>query len=178
MTEPQDPQSSQPPYPGPPAQPYRPPFPQQTDPNVRPGSVTAAAWIAIALSALGLAGSLALASVTTRAVQYVIDRPADFDLRSSDLPAAGDISATLNAFAFLFIVASIVGIVAAAATLKRQGWARIMLVVMSALTALVAIPFSLAVIGILWLAGSITVMVLLFTGNANAWFRNGVGPRL
>lgn len=186
MTEPQNPQSGLPPYPGPPAPPYgsaAPPAPPygaptypsgsqpQGDPNVRPGAVTAAAWITITLSVLSLISFLGLLSVTSRAVDYVFEHPDEFDLQTTDLPDAADVSSALSVFAVIFIIVSAIGILVAFATLKRHGWARIVLVILSTFTALVSILFSLALVGIPWLAGSITVIVLLFTHRSNVWFR-------
>lgn len=155
---------------------YQPGYLPKTDPNVRPGTVTAAVWISIVLSVLGLLASLVLMAVTSRAVDYVIGHPGEFDVQSSDLPAAGDLRSTLIATAIILVIASAIAILAAFATLKRQGWARITLVVMSVLAALVSIPFSIGLVGLPWLAGSIAVIVLLFTGGANTWFR-GSGTR-
>ena len=165
-------------YPGPQPPQYgapthQPGFQPQGDPNARPGTVTAAAWIAIVLSILGLLGSLGVMAATSSAVDYVIEHPEEFDVQSSDMPAAGDIRSVLTVFAAIFIVASVIAILTAFATLKRQGWGRILLVVMSTLAALVSILFSLVLIGLPWLAGSIAVIVLLFTNRANAWFRGG-----
>lgn len=178
MTEPHDPQQSLPPYPGPPpAAPYggppayQPGIVPQGDPNARPGSVTAAAWISIALSATGLIFSLVVISLTSRMVNYVIDHPEDFDVQSSDLPTADDLRSALTGIAVFSIVASVIAIVVALATLKRQSWARIALTVLSALTAMVSIPLSLGLVGLPWLAGSIAVIVLLFTHRSNTWFR-------
>lgn len=181
MTEPQDRQNNLPTYPGPPAAPpgspsYQPGFVPPGDPNARPGTVTAAAWITIGLSVLGLLGSLALMSVTSRAVDYVIEHPDEFDVQSSDLPAAGELRSVLTSIAVVFIVAAALAIIAAIGTLKRQSWARISLVILSAFAALISIPFSLGVIGLPWLAGTIAVIVLLFTNRANIWFR-GSGAR-
>lgn len=177
MTEPQDPQSNLPPYPGPPAPPHGSPgyesgFSPQGNPNVRPGTVTAAAWIAIGLSVLGLLGSLALMSLTSPAVDYVIEHPDEFEVQSSDLPAAADLRSVLIGFAVVLIVASALAIVAALGTLKRQAWGRISLVILSVFAALISIPFSLGLIGLPWLGGSIAVIVLLFTNHANTWFRS------
>lgn len=183
MTEPQDPQPNLPPYPGPPAAPYGSPTYQSAftplgDPNVRPGTVTAAGWITIALSTLSLLGSLLIFAATSRAVDYVVDHPDDFDLQPSDLPAAGDLRNTLTGIAIVIGIASVVAILAAVATLKRQSWARFTLAVLSAISAVVALPFSLALIGLPWLAGSIAVIVLLLTTRANAWFRRSGRQKL
>ena len=180
MTEPQVPRSNLPPYPGPPAAPHGSPsyesgFSLQGNPNVRPGTVTAAAWITIGLSVIGLLGSLALMSVTSRAVDYVIEHPNEFDVNSSDLPAAADLRSVLSGIAVVFVVASALAIVAALGTLKRRAWGRISLVVLSAFTALISIPLSLGLIGLPWLGGSIAVIVLLFTNRANTWFRSSEG---
>jgi len=151
-------------------------MPPSVDPSVRPGSVTAAAWITIALSFISLLGSLVIVSVTSSAVDYVLEHPEEFDMQPGDLPAAGDIRSVVIGMAAVFIVGSIIAILVAFATLKRQGWARILLVVMSAVSALLGLLFSLGLIGIPWLAGSIAVIALLFTTRANAWFR-GSGPQ-
>ncbi|MBC7595212.1 MAG: hypothetical protein H7288_14950 [Kineosporiaceae bacterium] len=177
MTEPHVPRSNLPPYPGPPAAPHGSPsyesgFSLQGNPNVRPGTVTAAAWITIGLSVIGLLGSLALMSVTSRAVDYVIEHPNEFDVKSSDLPAAADLRSVLGGIAVVLVVASALAIVAAIGTLKRRAWGRISLVVLSAFTALISIPLSLGLIGLPWLGGSIAVIVLLFTNRANTWFRS------
>ena len=181
MTEPQDPPSNFPPYPGPPAAPHGGPsyqsgFSPQGDRNVRPGTVTAAAWITIGLSILGLLGSLALMSVASRAVDYVLEHPNEFDVKSSDLPAAGDLRAVLIGIAVFFIVTSALAIGVALGTLKRQSWARISLIILSAFAALISLPFSLGLIGLPWLGGSIAVIILLFTNRANTWF-SGSGAR-
>lgn len=189
MTEPQDPQNP-PPYPGqqppqygaptyePGAQPgygpgtqpaYGPGF--QGDPSVRPGSVTAAAWISIVLSVLSAAGSLTIFAFTQRMIDYVREHPEDFDTQGSDIPADGDLKAAAAAVAAILVIAAILAIAMAIATLKRQGWARIVLVAMSVVTALVSLFFSLFLVGVPWLAGSITVIVLLLSSRANAWFR-------
>lgn len=182
MTEPQNPQQSLPPHPGTPVAPpggaaYQPAPVAQGDPNVRPGTVTAAAWISLALSALGLLSALFLISVTSRVVNYVIEHPEELDIQSSDLPTADEGRAALTGLAVIIIAASTLAIFLAIAVLKRQRWARIALVIMSALTALVSIPFSLAAIGLPWLAGSITVIVLLFTDRANRWFQGSGNQR-
>jgi len=186
MTDPQNPQSGLPPYPGqpappsgtagPPAPPYGAPTYQtgsqpQGDPNVRPGAVTAAAWITIVLSALSLITFLGLLSVTSRFVDYVFEHPEDFDVQTTDLPEAADLSSALSVLSVIFIVISAIGILVAFATLKRQGWARIVLAILSTLTALVSILPSLLLVGLPWLAGSITVIVLLFTRRSNVWFQ-------
>ena len=180
MTEPENPQSNLPPYPGAPTAPTGSPaygsgFLSEGNPNLRPGTVTAAAWITIALSVLSLLGSLTLMFVTSRAVDYVIEHPSEFELKSSDLPAAADLRSVLSGIAVVLIVASVLAIVAALGTLKRQAWGRISLVVLSALAALISIPFSLGLIGLPWLGGSIAVIVLLFTSRANIWFRSSEG---
>ena len=185
MTEPQDPQNVPPSYPGPQPPPPGPQPPQygapthqpgylpQGDPNARPGTVTAAAWIAIVLSILSAAGSLTLFAFTQRMIDYVREHPEDFDTQGSEIPADGDLKAAAAGVAVILVIAAIFAIAMALATLKRQGWARIILVAMSIITAIVSLFFSIFLIGVPWLAGSITVIVLLFTNRANAWFRGG-----
>jgi len=123
------------------------------------------------LSALSLITFLGLLSVTSRFVDYVFEHPEDFDVQTTDLPEAADLSSALSVLSVIFIVISAIGILVAFATLKRQGWARIVLAILSTLTALVSILPSLLLVGLPWLAGSITVIVLLFTRRSNVWFQ-------
>lgn len=182
MTESQDPQPNLPPYPGPPAAPYgnatyQSGYRALGDPNARPGTVTAAGWITIALASVSLLGSLLIFAATSNAVDYVVEHPDEFNLKPTDLPAAGDLRNTMMAVALIFGVASIIAILAAVATLKRQSWARFTLAVLSAISAVIGLIFSVVLIGVPWLAGSIAVIVLIFTARANAWFRNSGGQQ-
>eukprot|EP01031_Cornospumella_fuschlensis_P019094 gene19094-23392_t len=70
------------------------------------------------------------------------------------------------AFVFWCISAIVLGVL----TLRRRNWARIMLVVSSAVTALFSLLGITSGISALTLIAAIAVIVLLFTGGANQWF--------
>ena len=199
MTEPQDPQPNYPTYPGatptpPEAAPTPPgagpvppgmtPFPTDTPTHPaergpvydgkRPGTVLAAGLITILLSLGTLITSIAIFVARTDAVNriqdYIRDHPADFNVKASDLPTDSEIRSTLTAFAVIFLVVAVIGIGLGIATLGRQNWARILLIIAASLTAIAAILPSLGLVGLPWLAGSIAVVVLLLTGKTKAWF--------
>lgn len=191
MTEPQDPQSTPQNYPSYPGQqpesaaapggpaPYPTgAYPQQpgvqAEPGKRPGSVTAAGWITILLSFLSALTAAALFAATSRAVDYVYDHPDQLEINPADLPAArGDFEAAIFGIAGVLLVIALIGILLGFAVLKRQGWARILLIATSALTALVGLIASFGIVGIPWLVGSIAVIVLLLGSRAGAWFKAG-----
>lgn len=200
MTEPQDPQSTPPNYPtypgqgnqppatpsgqpGPPApsQPYpNQPYAQpglQADPGQRPGGVTAAGWITIVLSFLTLLTSLAAFAASNRFAEEfrdaMVDNPDDFNINASEVPTLDELQGVMIGGGAIFLVVGIIGILLGFAVLKRQVWARILLIVTSALTAIVGLAASIVIVGIPWLAGAIAVLVLLLSSKASAWFKAG-----
>lgn len=158
MTEPLDPQP-------PPAS-----YPTTTPLDRRPGSVTAAAWIAMTLSIVGALCSLGLLGLSSNLVDYLRDNAADFNTTAADLPSDSDLKSAVVTMAVIVAAAALIAVATAVATLKRQPWARILLVILSGVSALIAIPMSFLLVGIPWLGGSIAIIALLFTGNANRWF--------
>lgn len=153
-------------------------FPQQ--PGVvqpagsRPGGVLAAGIITIILSALTVLSSVvifaAINDVTDTVHDYFRDHRDELNIKTADIPTDSDIKSFLSAFAVIFLIVGIIGIALAILTLMRQNWARIMLIVTSALTAVASIPMSIGIIGLPWLIGSIAVIVLLVLGKAKDWF--------
>ena len=137
----------------------------------RPGSVTGAAVITLIFSGLSLllyAFILIALIVARNEVLDAITQEPDFeDLGISPDSAFG----AIVAFVAVFLVWCVIACVLAVLVLRRSNAARITLVVSSAMTAL----FSLFAIkglvsGITLLAG-IAVIVLLFVGGANDWFK-------
>ncbi|MEO6472013.1 MAG: hypothetical protein ABIO14_09430 [Aeromicrobium sp.] len=187
MTEPQDAQPKYPSYPTAPAtppgqQPYptgQPPIQGQHPPfqpytpaadGKRPSAVTAAAWITIILSILSVIGAFTMLALTQDMIDYVRDHPKEFDIQASDLPADSDLKAAGMAVALILSVFAGIAILSAFAVLKRQAWARVILAILSGVAAIVAIPFTFGIVGLPWLAGAITVIVLLFTKTSSVWF--------
>ncbi len=188
MTEPQDPKPNYPAYPGAeqakPAATPAPPgsgpssYPQQPGSvhsvDGRPGSVLAAGITTIVLSVLTLVTALGTFAATNDFVDtiqdYIRDHPSDFNFNASDLPTDSDIKGVLTGLAVTFLIVGVVGIVLGMLTIAGQNWARITLIVTSSLTAVAAILPTIVLIGLPWLAGSITVIVLLLTAKSKAWF--------
>jgi len=179
------PYGQQPPYGGYPPQygqqPYgQPPYGQSyygappVDPDRRPTTVAIAAWVTWALSALTLVlfvlTAFALAAGGDDLVRQVEQDPSfreQFDEQLRDI-TTDQILAALWVFVAVSIFWAAAAIVLAWFAYRRANWARITLVVSSAMTlllSLLGIPF-----GLLHTLGAGAVIVLLFTGGANEWF--------
>lgn len=188
MTEPDASQPSYPAYPGPDStptagsptppghgQPGNPPAqPGTAQPGGRPGTVLTAGIITIILSAMTLLTAFGVFAATndfvTRIQDYIRDHPSDFDIKASDLPTDSDIKSVITGLAVVLLIVGIVGLLLGIFTMMGKNWARIMLIIAASLTAVAAIPASLGLVGLPWLAGSITVIVLLLSARAKAWF--------
>ena len=154
-------------------------YPQQPPPAIqtvgsRPGVVLIAGIITILLSGLTLLTAvIGLAAKTdmTKAIHdYLRDDTNGLDLQPSDIPTDADIRSAIAGVAVVLAIVAFIGIGLGIAVLLRQGWARILLIVTSSLTVAAAILPSFGLIGLPWLGGSITVIVLLAQGKAKAWF--------
>ena len=142
---------------------YGPPGFGRRDPNARPGTVLAAGIVTIVLSSLSLLGALLM----------LIIGIAFSSMDESALAGAGD-AVTIGALVVaVWFGCSIAAILLAVFTLRRSGGARIALLVSSGLTIVVSL---VSILGggfgsVLTLFGAIAVIILLFTGGANEWFR-------
>ena len=162
-------------YPQPYGQPYYGQAPR--DPDKRPTTVSAAAWITWIMSGLTLLGLLitgiALSVGGDDIVRQIEQDPnvqAQLDNISIDELIAG--VWVLVAIGFFWSVAAIV---IALFAFRRANWARITLVVSAAMTVLFSILTLPA--GILYTLGGGAVIALLFTGGANEWYSRRVGPQ-
>lgn len=165
-------QYGQPPYGYPPHRGYGPQ--PQADPDKRPASVTAAAWITWVLSALTVMGfvlvGVVLVAMRDEFVRQLEDRVAS-DPNFRDQLGGVSTSRLLDA---VWIVGGVSVLWALAAMVlawfayRRANWARIVLVVSAAITAL----FTIAglPVTILHTLGAVAVVALLFVGGANEWF--------
>lgn len=137
----------------------------------RPGTVTGAAWTTIALSGISILCGIAGLIGASPFVDYMVEHPDEFELSASEIEEASFIKVFYIVTAIVLIAFAGFAIAMAICTLKRQNWARIILTVLSSFTILVGGLASILFAGIPWVIAGITVIVLLYVGGANAWFR-------
>jgi len=157
-------------------QPYSPPAygVMGRDPNVRPGTVTTAAVITMVLSGLCALLFLGATAVMGVAKDDVLDaigdevRKQDGSFTQADLESAyGVVIGVMIVMAIWCLIAIVLGVL----VLKRSNVARILLVVSASVAALISLVAIGSGASVVTLAGSIAVIVTLFTGGANEWFR-------
>lgn len=144
----------------------------QDYPPRRPGTVVAAGMITLVCSGLVglLAALLTIALLIARGeVVTEIDRALN-----SEPGAQGVSAATIANGALVSMVVLLVWCVAAcvlgALVMQGKGWARVMLVISSAITAVVSLLAILSLFTAVSMIAAIAVIILLFTGGANPWF--------
>ena len=136
----------------------------------RPGTVTAAGWIAIVCSALSTLffGFMTLAFLVVQdPIVREMERQPEF--RELDVDA-GSIVGLLVAVMLVFALWSVIGIVLGVFVLKRSNVARILLVISSALVAVISLIGITSGVSAVTLAAAVAVIVLLFVGGASDWF--------
>jgi hypothetical protein len=138
----------------------------------RPGTVTAAAWVAIVLSAISavLFGIVLLVLLAARS--DVLDSiQKELDKQGTDMDA-NSLFGGVVAVVAVIVVWSILTVVLGVMVLRRSNVARILLVISSVIVGLFSLLSMLGggVIAVFWLGGCIVTVVLLFTGGAGAWF--------
>jgi hypothetical protein len=154
-------------------------------PTKRPGTVTAASVIAIVMSSLTGAFWLVVglfAMVAGDSVVQQLRSNADFvrALNQASMTVAQFRSA-LSVFGVVALVGGVLmllAIIPAIGVLRGSNAARIVLVVLAAITALIGLFFTVsgAFVGLLWVVAGAAVIAMLFAGNASGWFsRAGVG---
>ena len=151
---------------------------QQQDPDKRPATVAIAAWLTWVFSGLTLlVFGLMLVAVLAARQEFLDAVRAEPQFQNHDI-SADDLVATLWVVAAIFMFWCLSAIVLAVLAYRRVNWARIMLVVSAALTALLALIAIGSVISALHLLVAGAVVVLLFTGGANPWYsrRGGFLP--
>jgi len=142
-----------------------------SDPDKRPGTVTAASIITIIFSALGLAGFVILAVVAqvsddlaNEVTQEMEGQSGMEDFTTQEL---------LNIVTGMFVVLaiwSLIALVMAFLAMRRQNWARIVTVVSAAMTALLSLLGIASVVSGLTLIAAVAAIVLYFVGGANEWY--------
>jgi hypothetical protein len=146
------------------------------DSDKRPGSVTGAAVITLIFSGLSvlLYAFLLIGMVVAKdEVLDAITQSPDFeDLGISPDSAFGGIVA----FVAVFLVWCMIACVLAVLVLRRSNAARITLVVSSAMTAVFSLLSIGSLVSAITLLAGIAVIVLLFVGGANDWFKGRNRP--
>lgn len=147
------------------------------DPESRPGTVTAAA--AVALAASGLAALCLVFMLTVlllsrdRVDEAVADDP-DLQKLDFDVVQAVEIFQWVVAGMLLWCV---VAMILALFTLQRSRTTRLALSVSAGLAALVSgLLGVLAIFPFLWTAASVATVVLLHTGRAGDWYAGADRP--
>ena len=144
-----------------------PSHPYAANTDKRPGTVTAAVvltWVGCALAMIGCLLGLALAFSDS-------DTFMDGFMKGSDGEfTRAQAKGILVGFGAVGFVWSLAASVLALLTLKRHGWARILLTVSSVMAALISLVMILSVISAVTLVMAIAAVVLLFVGGANDWF--------
>jgi uncharacterized membrane protein HdeD (DUF308 family) len=150
--------------------------PAAADPDKRPGTVTAGAWIAIVMSALTALGSLLVGAMAAVMREPMIEEMR----RQPEVVDSGvDLDSIFGLVVVVFVIAgimSLAGVVLGIFTLKRSNVARILLVVLSAITAVFSLIAIASGVSAVPLVAAIATIVLLFVGGAGDWFARRQPP--
>ncbi len=140
----------------------------------RPGTVTAAAWIAMVFSAIAalLFGLTGLALLVARdQVITEMERVPEFQDANINADAAVGV---LVAVMLGIVVWSVITIVLGVMVLRRSSVARILLVISSVVAALLSLLTITSGVSAVTLIAAVATVVMLFVGGAGDWFK-GVG---
>jgi hypothetical protein len=145
------------------------------DPDARPGTVLAAAivtFITAGLSALLFAIFTLVLLVARGSFLEGFREGAGMDPSADD---AGTLFGVLVIIGIVLVLWCVAAIVLAALALKRRNGARIGLVVSASLSIVVSLLGITSGISVVTLIAAIAVIVCLFTGGANEWYRRAKG---
>ncbi len=133
--------------------------------------MTAAAVITLIFSGLSLLlyafALIALVVARNEVLTAITEEPGFEDFGVSADSAFG----AIVAFVSVFLVWSLIACVLAVLVLRRSNAARITLVVSSAVTALFSLLGITSGVSAITLLAAVAVIVLLFVGGANEWFK-------
>ena len=163
----------QPYQPQPPAyhpQSYADPYAPAPGPGRRPGTVTAASVITFIMAGLALLVCALLIVVGVSGYEDFYDGFRDGSGGTYDDLTDSEIGTILAIVGVVLAIWSVAAILLAVLVLRRSNVSRILLVVSSAGCAVVSLLGALAIFPVLWVIAAIVVIVLVFTGGANAWF--------
>lgn len=174
--------------PQPAGQPYgQPPASQQyggppaygtTDPNKRPGTVTAASVITLIFSGLGFVlFTFGLIAVLVARDDMVREINNEIQNQQGMEGLTGDGVAVFLVVAFVVLIAwTLATMIFAVWAMRGKNWARVLVVISSVFTALFSLLAILSGVSAITLIASVAVVVLYFTGGANQWFKRSSGP--
>ena len=138
--------------------------------DARPGTVTTACIVTWVFASLAIAGAaMLLLAVTVGRRDFEEEWEKEPDLDSLDVGAETAATA-IGVLTVVCMVLAGLAIIAAVAAFRRSSAGRILLMVLSGLTAVLSLVASLAVVPFLWAIASTVTLILLFTSSANAWF--------
>ena len=165
---PQYPQYQQPTYPAgahgaPPSHPFA------ANTNKRPGTAAVLTWVGCALAGVGCVLLAALSGADTFMDSFQEGSDGQFTRAEAQGILVG-----IAVFGFVW---SVVASVLALLTVKRHGWARIVLTVSAVMAALVSMLTIMSVVTVVTLVLAVAAVVLLFVGGANDWFAHRSGQR-
>jgi hypothetical protein len=156
---------------------YGPPGYGQRDPDKRPGTVLAAGIVTLVLSGITLlfVGVMLIALVAASA-DFIDGFTGETDFNGQDDNLYAGLLVVLSVAAFWCVAAIVLAVLA----MRRMNWARITLVVSSGVTAAMSLLAITGGFSAITLIGAIAVIVLVFTGGANEWYRgrHDVDPAL
>ncbi len=150
-----------------------------TDPNKRPGTVTAASVITLIFSGLSLVmflfGTLAVIVARddmVREINRELQNEPAFDGLNGD-----GVAVFIVAVFAVMAVWCLLTMVFAVLALRRKNWARVLVVISSVVTALFSLLAIFSGVSVITLVASIAVIVLYFVGGANQWYaKRPAGP--
>ena len=121
-------------------------------------------------AALAIAAAVGLLLLVTAGRDDFVDEWEDEpDLASLDVvpETAANVIGVVMA---VCVVLAVVAIMVAIAAFRRSSAARVTLMVLSGLTAVVCLVLSVAIVPFLWVIASTVTLILLFTTSANRWY--------
>ena len=130
------------------------------------GSIT---WATNSAQVFLTGAAVMLVMVTAGRDEFVDEWEAEPDLEGLDVvpeTAATVIGVVMAAC----LVLAVFAIVVAVAAFRRSSAARVTLMVLSGLTAVLCLVLSVAIVPFLWVIASTVTLILLFTTSANQWY--------
>lgn len=149
------------------------------DPDKRPGTVTAASIITMIFSAISLLafGILAIAVQGSEGLVDEINREFEGQPGFEDF-SADEVINYLTIALVILAIWSLSALVLAVLAMRRQNWARILVVISAAMSGLLSLLFILTGVSAIPLIAAIATVVLYFVGGANQWYaRPGQQPQ-
>ena len=142
----------------------------------RPSQVTTACVVALASTAVALAGvAVSLLLLLTSRDSLVAEIDKELTSASYDAFTADTLASVMLVFFAVLLVWGVVAVFLAVATMRRSNTARIALIVSSLLSALVSLLGVLVVVPLLFTVAAIVTTVLLLSPASRAWFAAGSG---